>query len=117
MKLKASARRRHAVNYSVPSVVLVCWINKSNKIRYSITNNFAKNTLLSEQHLAGGCIFGTVLDKGTKDPSNTGKVIGTENVFVADLSAVPLPRVSTQMTAYLVGHHVGKHFYPKSKKH
>mmetsp|Transcript_22377 Transcript_22377/g.33824 ORF Transcript_22377/g.33824 Transcript_22377/m.33824 type:complete len:581 (+) Transcript_22377:247-1989(+) len=73
--------------------------------------NFAKRTLLSEQHLAGGCIFGDVIDKGLDDPSLTGRVIGSENIHVADLSAVPLPRVSTQMTAYLVGHHVGRQLY------
>jgi hypothetical protein len=33
-------------------------------------------------------------------------VFGTSNVHVADLSAVPLPRVSPQMTAYLIGYHV-----------
>lgn len=56
-----------------------------------------------------------MIDKGlTGDPSETGKVIGSDNIYVADLSAVPLPRCSTQMTAYLVGHHVGKQlFAPK----
>jgi hypothetical protein len=54
-----------------------------------------------------------VIDKGlTTDPSETGKVIGSDNIYVADLcSAVPLPRCSTQMTAYLVGHHVGKQLF------
>ena len=75
--------------------------------------NFAKNTLLSQQHLAGGCIFGDVLDKGTEDSSKTGMVFGSNNIHVADLSAVPLPRISTQMTAYLVGHHVGKQLFSK----
>lgn len=72
---------------------------------------FSKRTLLSEQHLAGGCIFGDVIDMGIENPSNTGKVLGSENIHVADLSTVPLPRCSTQMTAYLVGHHVGKQLY------
>ena len=76
--------------------------------------NFSRNTLLSEQHLAGGCLFGEVIDKGLDDPSATGKVFDTTNVYVADLSTVPLPRVSTQMTAYLIGHYVGKQlFCPK----
>jgi len=72
--------------------------------------NFSKYTLLSEQHLAGGCVFGDVLDQGVHDAQQTGKVKGSANIFVADLSAVPLPRVSTQMTAYLIGYHVGKNF-------
>ena len=37
-----------------------------------------------------------------------GLVHGAENVYVADLSAAPLPRISTQMTAYLIGLHVGR---------
>ena len=72
---------------------------------------FSKRTLLSEQHLAGGCIFGDVIDKGLDNPKDTGKVFGSDNVYVADLSTVPLPRCSTQMTAYLVGHHVGKQLF------
>jgi len=73
--------------------------------------NFSKNTLLSEQHLAGGCLFGKVIDKGDKDPLDTGKVFDTTNLYVADLSCVPLPRVSTQMTAYLIGHYVGQQIF------
>jgi hypothetical protein len=78
--------------------------------------HFASKTLLSEQHLAGGCIFGDVIDKGLTDSASTGKVFGSENIHVADLSAVPLPRVSTQMTAYLMGHHVAKQLYNTKKK-
>lgn len=79
--------------------------------------NFARKTLLSEQHLAGGCLFGDVIDKGSKDdPASTGRVFNTTNLHVADLSAVPLPRVSTQMTAYLIGHHVAKQLYGTVKK-
>merc|ERR1712038_1639933 len=73
--------------------------------------HFSKKTLLSEQHLAGGCLFGKVIDKGEKDPLDTGKVFDTTNLYVADLSCVPLPRVSTQMTAYLIGHYVGKQIF------
>ncbi|GFH54983.1 choline dehydrogenase [Chaetoceros tenuissimus] len=73
--------------------------------------NFSKRTLLSEQHLAGGCVFGEAIDKGLNCASDTGKVFGTDNIHVADLSAVPLPRCSTQMTAYLVGYHVGKQMF------
>lgn len=77
----------------------------------SFVEGFSKYRLLSEQHLSGGCVFGDVTDKGLDDASQTGKVIGSNNIYVADLSAVPLARVSTQMTAYLVGHHVGKQLY------
>jgi len=77
--------------------------------------NFARKTLLSEQHLAGGCVFGDVVDKGLEDSSKTGQVFGTSNLYVADLSIVPLPRVSTQMTAYLMGHHVAKQLYSCKK--
>lgn len=78
--------------------------------------NFSRNSLLSEQHLAGGALFGKVIDKGEEDPLATGRVFDTSNLYVADLSTVPLPRVSTQMTAYVIGHHVGsKIFGPKYK--
>jgi len=77
--------------------------------------NFARKTLLSEQHLAGGCILGDVVDKGLEDSAKTGQVFGTSNLYVADLSIVPLPRVSTQMTAYLMGHHVAKQLYSDKK--
>lgn len=78
--------------------------------------HFSKNTLLSEQHLAGGCLFGKVIDKGEEDASATGRVFGTKNIHVADLSTVPLPRVSTQMTAYVIGHHVGKQLFSVKKE-
>ena len=78
--------------------------------------NFSKNTLLSEQHLAGGCLFGKVIDKGEEDASAAGRVFGTKNIHVADLSTVPLPRVSTQMTAYMIGHHVGKQLFSSKKR-
>jgi choline dehydrogenase-like flavoprotein len=78
--------------------------------------NFSRNTLLSEQHLAGGCLFGKVVDTGEEDPSKAGKVFDTTNLHVADLSTVPIPRVSTQMTAYLVGHYVGKQLFGPKKK-
>jgi len=74
--------------------------------------HFAHKTLLSEQHMAGGCIWGDVIDKGSlANPSVTGKVFNSTNIHVADLSTCPLPRVSTQMSAYLMGHHVGKQLY------
>jgi hypothetical protein len=76
-------------------------------------DNYSKNSLLSEQHLAGGCLLDYALEKGEKDRSKTGKVKGSHNLYVADLSAVPLPRVSPQMTAYLVGFHVANQLYPK----
>ena len=74
-------------------------------------NHFANKTLLSEQHMAGGCLLGDVVDDGMEDSSKTGLVFGTSNLHVADLSIVPLPRCSTQMTAYLMGHHVAKQLY------
>ena len=73
---------------------------------------YSRRFLLSEQHMAGGCLFGKALDKGIGDRHQTAKVYGSSNVHVADLSAVPLPRISPQMTAYLVGFHVAKQLYP-----
>lgn len=69
-------------------------------------NHYRRYDLLTEQHLSGGCIFGKAIDLGEKSPQDTGKVNGSQNIYVADLSASPLPRVSPQMTAYLIGHHV-----------
>lgn len=67
---------------------------------------YSKNYLLSQQHMAGGCLFGKAISTGANNPHDTGKVFGASNVHVADLSASPLPRVSSQMTAYLIGFHV-----------
>jgi hypothetical protein len=64
---------------------------------------FRENSLLTQQHLAGGCLFQKALNEN-------GKVHGVENCYVADLSTSPLPRISTQMTAYLIGFHVGEMF-------
>ena len=69
-------------------------------------DHYRRHNLLTEQHLSGGCLFGEALDLGLDDPALTGLVKGSENIFVADLSAAPLPRVSPQMTAYLLGYHV-----------
>lgn len=69
---------------------------------------YSKKFLLTEQHLAGGCLFGKAIDKGLDNAMDTGKLYGSANVYVADLSAVPLPRISPQMTAYLIGFHVAK---------
>ncbi|WP_299402525.1 GMC family oxidoreductase N-terminal domain-containing protein [Acaryochloris sp. IP29b_bin.148] len=69
---------------------------------------YSRKFLLTEQHLAGGCLYGSVLNQGLDNPEETGKVVGTHNVHVADLSSVPLPRVSPQMTAYLLGFHVAE---------
>ena len=77
----------------------------------SYVDHYSRNTLLSEQHMSGGCLFGDALDLGLQDSSHTGKVRGTTNVHVADLSSLPLPRVSPQMTAYLVGFHVAHQLY------
>lgn len=72
---------------------------------------YCRKFLLTEQHLAGGCLYGSVLNQGLDNPQETGKVNGTENVHVADLSSVPLPRVSPQMTAYLMGFHVAEQLF------
>ncbi len=69
---------------------------------------YSKKFLLTEQHLAGGCLFGKAIDKGLDNAMDTGKLYGSANVYVADLSAVPLPRISPQMTAYFIGFHVAK---------
>lgn len=71
-------------------------------------DRYRKKYLLSQQHMSGGCLFGEVISKGINNPEDTGKVMGSANVYVADLSASPLPRISTQMTAYLIGYHVAK---------
>jgi hypothetical protein len=76
--------------------------------------SYSAKSLLSQQHLSGGCLFGRAVDAGESDGSRTGQVKGSSNMHVADLSAVPLPRVSPQMTAYLVGMHVAKQLYPPS---
>ena len=68
--------------------------------------HYSRYDLLTEQHLSGGCVFGQAIDLGQESSQDTGKVLGSENIYVADLSASPLPRVSPQMTAYLIGHHV-----------
>ena len=69
---------------------------------------YSQKFLLTEQHLAGGCLFGKAIDPGMDKAIDTGRVYGSTNVYVADLSAVPLPRISPQMTAYLIGFHVAK---------
>ena len=69
---------------------------------------YSKKFLLSQQHLSGGCLFGKAIDTGLKAPQDTGKLYGATNMYVADLSSVPLPRISPQMTAYLIGFHVAK---------
>jgi hypothetical protein len=56
-----------------------------------------KRFLLTEQHLAGGC-------QDAVDAS--GKYDKAANIYVADLSSISLPRISPQMTAYLMGFHV-----------
>ena len=69
-------------------------------------NHYSRYDLLTEQHLSGGCVFGKAIDLGLESSQDTGKVLGSQNIYVADLSASPLPRVSPQMTAYLIGYHV-----------
>lgn len=63
------------------------------------------------QHLAGGCVLGAAAEDGSVGPGTVGLVRGTANVVVSDLSAVPLPRVSPQMTAYLLGYHIATQRY------
>lgn len=69
---------------------------------------YSKRFLLSEQHLSGGCLFGKAIDTGLNNETDTGRVFGSANVYVADLASVPLPRISPQMTAYLIGFHVAR---------
>ena len=76
-------------------------------------NHYSRYDLLTEQHLSGGCVFGKAIDLGLESSQNTGKVLGSQNIYVADLSASPLPRVSPQMTAYLIGYHVATQLYLK----
>ena len=76
----------------------------------SYVERYRKRHLLSQQHLVGGCSMGTVLDPGDRCENETGKLNGATNVYVADLSASPLPRVSPQMVAYTLGFHVANHF-------
>eukprot|EP00957_Ditylum_brightwellii_P202099 15328581-Ditylum_brightwellii.AAC.1 len=45
---------------------------KKNEVK-GYAKRFSEKTLLSEQHLAGGCVVGDVIDKGLQDPSETGK--------------------------------------------
>jgi hypothetical protein len=71
-------------------------------------DTYSQHFLLSEQHLSGGCLFGKAIDTGAIIETDTGKLNGSANVYVADLSSVPLPRISPQMTAYLIGFHVAK---------
>lgn len=75
--------------------------------------NYSDNSMLSQQHLAGGCLLGCALETGEQHAADTGKVKGSDNIHVADLSAVPLPRISPQMTAYLIGYHVANQLYKK----
>jgi hypothetical protein len=68
--------------------------------------HYSRHDLLTQQHLSGGCLLGKALDLGLRSPQATGRVLGSQNIYVADLSASPLPRVSPQMTAYLIGYHL-----------
>ncbi len=83
-------------------VGLVVGIPYSEKDVDEYVDKYRKAYLLSQLHLAGG----SVVDRGDDNVRRTGLVKGASNVHVADLSSVPLPRVSPQMTAYLVGFHV-----------
>ncbi|ACK66208.1 conserved hypothetical protein [Rippkaea orientalis PCC 8801] len=90
---------------------IIRWFTKIPYNQQQVSNYiqvYRKKFLLSQQHLSGGCLFGQVLDQGLNNPLETGKVFGSNNVYVADLSSVALPRISPQMTAYLIGFHVAK---------
>lgn len=95
-----------------PNWFIKCIFQSITKIPYEekevdeYVKSYSENSLLSQQHLSGGCLFGAAINKGEDKPADTGKVKGTENIYVADLSTVPLPRVSPQMTAYIIGFHV-----------
>ena len=100
-----------------PPWIIKCLFRHITKIPYEekhidhYIDAVSKGYLGTEQHLSGGCLFGKAIDQGLKHPQNTGKVHGSTNMFVADLSSVALPRVSPQMTAYIVGFHVAKMLY------
>ena len=97
-----------------PHWLVKCFIRLLTQIPYEenqvdrYVDVYRKKFLLTEQHLAGGCLFGKAIDKGLENAMDTGKLYGSANVYVADLSAVPLPRISPQMTAYLIGFHIAK---------
>ena len=97
-----------------PHWLVKCFIRLLTQIPYEenqvdrYVDVYSKKFLLTEQHLAGGCLFGKAIDKGLENAMDTGKLYGSANVYVADLSAVPLPRISPQMTAYLIGFHIAK---------
>jgi len=101
---------------------LVQWLYRlATKIPYdkdqidAYIKNYKSNSLRSERHLAGGCLIEKAIDDGANSSTQkTGLVHGCSNVFAADLSIVPLPRCSPQMTAYLVGHHVANQLYPRT---
>lgn len=78
---------------------------------YSVALPLLCLPLLRLQHTSGGCILGDALEDGSAGPRTVGSLKGAANVVVADLSAVPLPRVSPQMTAYLYGYHVASTRY------
>jgi hypothetical protein len=78
--------------------------------------HYSRNDLLTEQHLSGGCVLGKAIDLGLESPQDTGKVFGSQNIYVADLSAAPLPRVSPQMTAYLIGYHVATQLFNEGRR-
>ncbi|MGK7878003.1 MAG: GMC family oxidoreductase N-terminal domain-containing protein [Xenococcaceae cyanobacterium] len=97
-----------------PHWIFKCFFRLLTKIPYEekqigrYVDVYSKKFLLSEQHLSGGCLFGKAIDAGLNNAMDTGKLHGSANVYVADLSSVPLPRISPQMTAYLIGFHVAK---------
>eukprot|EP00978_Attheya_sp_CCMP212_P033576 scaffold136154_cov57-Attheya_sp.AAC.2 len=105
-----------------PPLIVQCLYRLFTKVPYfphqikSYIEHYSKGSLLSQQHMAGGCLIGRALDDGEKDGTLTGKVKGSRNLYVADLSAVSLPRVSPSMTAYLVGYHVANQMYPPAQK-
>ena len=95
-----------------PNSLIQCFIRLLTRMPYEeeqvdgYINHYSRKDLLTEQHLSGGCVLGKAADLGLRSHLDTGKVCGSDNLFVADLSASPLPRVSPQMTAYLIGYHV-----------
>lgn len=64
--------------------------------------------MLSEQHVAGGCLLGDEVDKGLEDSAKTGRVLGTSNLCRRFAYCASPTSQNTNMTA--------KQLYSANKK-